>query len=113
VEPKTLIKAWFGPVLPEIETIEDILDPTAVDPKKLEGYESILRRGVEHVAILIVPSLPGDGCPAGGIGKATEPNRATTAAHAYPPSARENLHPRWACGTFGLCRTLAAAAANP
>jgi hypothetical protein len=44
VEPKTLIKAWFGPVLPEIEAIEDILDPTAVDPKKLEGYESILRQ---------------------------------------------------------------------
>ena len=44
VEPKTLIKVWFGPVLPEIEAIEEALDSTAMDPEKLEEYGSVLRR---------------------------------------------------------------------
>jgi hypothetical protein len=43
VEPKTLIKAWIGPVLPEIEAIEEALDSTEVDPEKLEEYGSMLR----------------------------------------------------------------------
>ncbi len=35
---------WFGPVLPEIEAIEETLASVEVDPEKLEEYESMLRQ---------------------------------------------------------------------
>jgi hypothetical protein len=44
VEPKTLMKAWFGPMLPEIEAVEEALNSTAMDPERVEEYRSILRR---------------------------------------------------------------------
>jgi hypothetical protein len=44
VEPKTLIRAWFEPVLPEIEAVEDTLAMAEMDPQKLEEYESTLRQ---------------------------------------------------------------------
>ena len=43
VEPKTLIRAWFEPILPEIEAVEDTLGMAEVDPQKVEEYESTLR----------------------------------------------------------------------
>lgn len=42
VEPETLVRVWFGLMLPEIEAIEEALDLTEVDPEKLEEYESML-----------------------------------------------------------------------
>lgn len=44
LEPKTLVRAWFGPILPEIQAVEDTLDSTAVDRGKAEEYGSILRQ---------------------------------------------------------------------
>jgi hypothetical protein len=44
VEPKTLIKAWFGPILPEIEAVVDTLDRTETNPQRLQEYASILRQ---------------------------------------------------------------------
>jgi hypothetical protein len=44
VEPKTLIRAWFEPILPEIEAVEDTLSMAEMDAQKLEEYESTLRQ---------------------------------------------------------------------
>jgi hypothetical protein len=44
VEPKTLIRAWFEPMLAEIEAVEDALDRTETNPQRLQGYASDLRR---------------------------------------------------------------------
>ena len=44
VETKTLIRAWFEPILPEIEAVEDTLGMAEVDPQKVEEYESTLRQ---------------------------------------------------------------------
>jgi hypothetical protein len=44
LEPKTLIRAWFGPILPEIEAAEDTLDPTETNPQRLQEYASMLRQ---------------------------------------------------------------------
>jgi hypothetical protein len=44
VEPKTLIRAWFEPILPEIEAVEDTLGMAEMDPQKVEEYESTLRQ---------------------------------------------------------------------
>jgi hypothetical protein len=44
VEPKTLIRAWFEPMLAEIEAVEDTLDKAATNPQTLEEYASILRQ---------------------------------------------------------------------
>jgi hypothetical protein len=44
LEPKTLIKAWFGPILPEIEAVEDTLDRTEMNPQRLQEYASDLRQ---------------------------------------------------------------------
>jgi hypothetical protein len=44
LEPKTLIKAWFEPILPEIEAVEDTLDTTETNPQRLQEYASMLRQ---------------------------------------------------------------------
>jgi hypothetical protein len=44
LEPKTLIKAWFEPILPEIEAVEDTLDTTETNPHRLQEYASMLRQ---------------------------------------------------------------------
>jgi hypothetical protein len=44
VEPKTLIKAWFEPILAEIEAVEDTLDTTPTNPQRLQEYASDLRQ---------------------------------------------------------------------
>jgi hypothetical protein len=44
VEPKTLIRAWFDPILSEIEAVEDTLSMAEMDPQNLEEYESTLRQ---------------------------------------------------------------------
>jgi hypothetical protein len=44
VEAKTLIRAWFEPMLAEIEAVEDTLDTTATNPRGLEEYGSDLRQ---------------------------------------------------------------------
>ena len=44
LEPKTLVKAWFEPILPEIEAVEDTLDTTETNPQRLQEYASILRQ---------------------------------------------------------------------
>ena len=44
LEPKTLIKAWFEPILPEIEAVEDILDTTETNSQRLQEYASMLRQ---------------------------------------------------------------------
>jgi hypothetical protein len=44
LEPKTLIKAWFEPILPEIEAVEDTLDTTETNPQRLQEYASTLRQ---------------------------------------------------------------------
>jgi hypothetical protein len=44
VEPKTLIKAWFEPMLAEIEAVEDTLDTTPANPQRLQEYTSDLRQ---------------------------------------------------------------------
>ncbi len=44
LEPKTLIKAWFGPILPEIEAVEDTLDTTETNLQQLQEYASDLRQ---------------------------------------------------------------------
>ncbi len=44
LEPKTLVKAWFEPILPEIEAVEDTLDTTETNPQRLHEYTSILRQ---------------------------------------------------------------------
>jgi hypothetical protein len=44
LEPKTLIKAWFGPILAEIEAVEDILDTSEANPQRLQEYASTLRQ---------------------------------------------------------------------
>jgi hypothetical protein len=44
VEPKTLIKAWFEPMLAEIEAVEDTLDKTETNPQRLQEYASDLRQ---------------------------------------------------------------------
>jgi hypothetical protein len=43
-EPKTLIKAWFEPMLEEIEEVEDALDTTETNPQRLQEYASDLRQ---------------------------------------------------------------------
>ena len=44
VEPKTLIKAWFEPMLAEIEAVEGTLDTTPTNPQRLQEYASDLRQ---------------------------------------------------------------------
>jgi len=44
VEPKTLIRAWFEPMLAEIEAVEDTLDKTETNPQRLQEYASDLRQ---------------------------------------------------------------------
>jgi hypothetical protein len=44
LEPKTLIKAWFEPILAEIEAVEDALDRTETNPQRLQEYASDLRQ---------------------------------------------------------------------
>jgi hypothetical protein len=44
LEPKTLIKAWFGPILPEIEAVEDTLDTMPANPQRFQEYASMLRQ---------------------------------------------------------------------
>ena len=44
VEPKTLIKVWFEPILAEIEAVEDTLDRTETNPQRLQEYASTLRQ---------------------------------------------------------------------
>ena len=42
VEPKTLIRAWFEPMLAEIEAVEETLDRTEMNPQRLQEYGSDL-----------------------------------------------------------------------
>jgi hypothetical protein len=42
VEPKTLIRAWFEPMLAEIEAVEETLDRTETNPRRLQEYASEL-----------------------------------------------------------------------
>jgi hypothetical protein len=44
LEPKTLIKAWFGPISPEIEAVEDTQDTTETNPQRVEEYASTFRQ---------------------------------------------------------------------
>jgi hypothetical protein len=44
LEPKTLVKAWFEPILPGIGAVEDTLDTTETKPQRLQEYASILRQ---------------------------------------------------------------------
>ena len=44
MEPEKLVKAWFEPMLEEIKKLEDLLDPSAADPEKRRGYESMPKR---------------------------------------------------------------------
>jgi hypothetical protein len=44
LEPKTLVKAWFEPILPGIGAVEDTLDTTETNPQRLQEYASILRQ---------------------------------------------------------------------
>ena len=43
VEPKALIRAWFGPMLAEIEAVEETLDRTETNPQRLQEYTSDLQ----------------------------------------------------------------------
>jgi len=42
VEAKTLIRAWFEPMLAEIEAVEETLDKTETNPQRLQEYGSDL-----------------------------------------------------------------------
>jgi hypothetical protein len=44
VEPKALIRAWFEPMLAEIEAVEDTLDTRETNPQRLQEYASDLRQ---------------------------------------------------------------------
>ena len=40
LEPETLLQAWFEPMVPEIEELENLPEPPEVDVKKLQKYEA-------------------------------------------------------------------------
>ena len=44
LEPETLVKAWFEPMLPEIEELANLLEPPEVDPDEVEYFETELKR---------------------------------------------------------------------
>jgi hypothetical protein len=44
LEPEKLVKAWFEPMLPDIEKLKDIPDSPEADPERLEEYEAALKR---------------------------------------------------------------------
>ncbi len=43
VEPEKLIKAWFEPMLPEIEKLKKMPDPPDIDQEAFEEYEASLK----------------------------------------------------------------------
>ena len=43
VEPKTLVKAWFEPMLAEIEAVEEALHTTETNPQRLQEHASDLQ----------------------------------------------------------------------
>ncbi len=44
MEPEKLVKAWFEPMLEEIQKLEDVLDLSAADPEKRREYGSVLKQ---------------------------------------------------------------------
>ena len=44
-EPEILVKAYFDPILSELDKPKKLLDPPEVDLKGLKGYKTALKRG--------------------------------------------------------------------
>ena len=44
LEPETLVKAWFEPMLPEIEELVNLPEPPEVDPDEVEHLSTELKR---------------------------------------------------------------------
>ena len=44
LEPETLVKAWFEPMLPEIEQLVNLPEAPEVDPEEVEYFETELKR---------------------------------------------------------------------
>jgi len=44
LEPETLVKAWFEPMLPEMEELENLPEPPEVDPDEVEYFETAFKR---------------------------------------------------------------------
>ena len=40
LEPESLVQAWFEPMMPKIEELENLPEPPEVDVKKLQKYEA-------------------------------------------------------------------------
>jgi hypothetical protein len=49
LEPEKLLKAWFEPMLPEVEKLRDLPDPPEVNLDELKEYEAALKRGWEDL----------------------------------------------------------------
>ncbi len=51
LEPEKLLKAWFEPMLPEIERLESLRaeDSPQLEPEGLEEYEAALKRGWDEL----------------------------------------------------------------
>ncbi len=44
VGPEAPMRAWFGPMLEEIQKLGDVLNPSVADPEKRREYESVLKQ---------------------------------------------------------------------
>jgi hypothetical protein len=43
-QPEKLVKVWFEPMLPEIETLKDLSASTEINSEMLNGYEAALKK---------------------------------------------------------------------
>jgi hypothetical protein len=52
LEPETLLQAWFKPMVPEIEELENLPEPPEVDVKKLQKYEAAFKQAWREMETL-------------------------------------------------------------
>ena len=44
MEPEKLVKAWFAPMLPEIEKLKNLSGSIELNPEMLEEYEAAFKK---------------------------------------------------------------------
>ena len=49
LEPESLVQAWFEPMVPKIEELENLPEPPEVDVKELQEYEAAFKQAWREI----------------------------------------------------------------